>query len=99
MSLSPGLHKEGMGGAERNPCGVERLEKRETGKGESDAEAWASRYCPGAGINSGGQAIRAEPSKKISSMLPEAVFIGKILTCFMAQCKTVIIFAIELEEQ
>jgi len=87
-----------MGGAEQNPVGVGRLGKRETAKAESDPAVWAWRYCPGVGISSGGQDIRAEPSKKISSTFPLAVFIGKILTCFGRPGKAVIIFSIELEE-
>jgi len=55
----PGSQGESKSGAERNPFGAESLKKIGTANGESDPRAWASIYCPGAGINSGGQSIHA----------------------------------------
>lgn len=88
---TPGIQKTGKGAAAINPFAVERLKKTESAIGESEAGAWARRYCPGAGINSGGQSICAEPSKKTSLMMPVPCFIGEILTCFKGQSKRVII--------
>jgi len=38
---------------------VDSVEKRETGNGFGEETVPASRYCPGAGIKSAGQEIRA----------------------------------------
>jgi hypothetical protein len=44
----PGIHAEGTGAAAMNPFGAEWLQKTESATGESEAGAWARRYCPGA---------------------------------------------------
>ena len=94
LRVVPGDHEFGTGVAAINPFGAERLKKTELGIGESEAGVWARRYCPGVGISSGGQSIRAEPSKKISLMMPLSIFIGEILTCFGGQSKRDIIIKI-----
>jgi hypothetical protein len=87
----PALHIAGIGGAMRNPSGVDSDEKMGTARGESEVGSWARRYSPGAGRSSGGQISRPPASRYVSTNCPSPVFIEEILTRFEGIGKRVII--------
>jgi hypothetical protein len=80
-----------MGGAIRNPSGVDSDKKMGAARGDSEAGAWARRYSPGAGTSSDGHMSLPPASRYISTNCPSPIFIEEMLTRFEGNDKRVII--------